>query len=204
MKYSSTILISAVTAVIFFTGCNNSQPKPIKNNAIQEQQADFHCKQDGALAPVFTCNPHVEGMITALGVAPMNAGNDKAFQRTEAMANARNALTRELEIKVSNMVKTFKGTTGAGKGATFDKSTSEVSKQVASQTLKDSRQIGISWRNPQTKELFILVGIKTPEVKKELGNAIKTSFKNDEALYQQFLAKKASGELNKELEEIQK
>ena len=193
----------AATAIVFaLSACNNAQPAPTPAKSVQpqEEKADFRCRQDGVLAPEFTCNPYVEGMVTALGIAPMNAGGDKAFQRSEAMANARNALTRALEVKVSNMVKTYKGTTGAGQSATFDKATSEVSKQVAAQTLKNSRQIGMSWTNPKTKELYLLVGIKTPEVKKAMGNAIKTSFKNDEALYQQFLAKQATGELDKELE----
>ncbi len=205
MKHSPIILASAVSAIFIFTACNNVEPKPSVDAKaqVQQQEADFRCRQDGVLAPKFTCNPHVDGMITALGVASMNTGNDRAFQRTEAMANARNALARELSIKASSMVKTFKSVTGSGKSATFDKATSEVSKQVASQTLKDSRQVGMSWSNPQTKELFILVGINTPEVKKELSHAIKTSFKNDEALYQQFLAKQANGELDKELESTQ-
>lgn len=195
LRTAALICISALA----FSGCSNAEPQAPAQQASQDK-GDFRCKQDGVLAPEFTCNPYKEGMITALGIAPMNAGNDKAFQRAEAMANARSALARQLEVKVSTLMKTFKGTTGAGASATFDKATSEVSKQVASQTLQGSRQIGMSWTNPQTKELFILVGVETPKVKKELEESIKTSFKNDEALYQQFLAKQASGELEKELE----
>lgn len=181
----------ALLVPIMFSGCSNPKVK---------QATDFKCRQDGVLAPSFTCNPHADGYVVALGVAKMNAGADKSFQRSEAMATARDALTRQIEVKVSNLFKNYKGTTGSGPDATFDKATSDVSKQLASQTLSGSKQIGNSWRNPQTNELFILVGVNTPDVEKKMQESIKTSFKNDHAMYQKFLAKQASGELNQELE----
>jgi len=182
--------LSLIAAV--FTGCNEG-PKPAA-------EADFRCYQDGVLAPDFTCDPFSSGSITALGVAKMNAGNDKAYQRTEAMASARDALARQMEVKVSNLFKKYKATTGSGSAATFDASSSDVSKQLASQTLIGSKQIGRSWRHPKTNELFIMVGISTNEVQDKMEDAVKTSFKNDQAMYQKFLAEKANGELSRELE----
>jgi len=182
--------LSLIAAV--FTGCNEG-PKPAA-------EADFRCYQDGVLAPDFTCDPFSSGSITALGVAKMNAGNDKAYQRTEAMASARDALARQMEVKVSNLFKKYKATTGSGSAATFDASSSDVSKQLASQTLVGSKQIGRSWRHPKTNELFIMVGISTNEVQDKMEDAVKTSFKNDQAMYQKFLAEKANGELSRELE----
>jgi hypothetical protein len=134
----------------------------------------------------------------------MNAGHDKSMQRTEAMASARDALARQISVKVSNLFKSFKSTTGSGDAATFDKATSDVSKQLASQTLSGSRQVGQSWTNPKTGELFIMVGISNEPVKKKIEEAVKTSFKNDKAMYQKFLASKADGELDKELEKASK
>jgi hypothetical protein len=195
----STIIKSVTAAMVvstLLTGCG-SEPKP---KPVKEEKADFRCRQDGVLAPQFTCDPYADGAIVGLGIAKPNAGNDKSFQRTEAMAAARNELAKQLEVKVSNLFKSYKGVTGSGKAATFDKATSEVSKQLASQTLRGSRQVGNSWRNPKTGELYIMVGISTAEVQKKMDSAIKTSFKNDKAMYQQFLAAKANGELEKELE----
>jgi hypothetical protein len=189
-----SISAAALLAATMFTGCAGGQPE------VKEEKADFRCRQDGVLAPDFTCDPFAEGSIVALGVAKMNAGGDKAFQRTEAMASARDALARQIEVKVSNLFKSFKATTGSGADATFDKSSSDVSKQLASQTLSGSKQIGRSWRHPETNELFIMVGISNEPVKEKMEDAIKTSFKNDKALYQKFLAAKADGELDKELE----
>ncbi len=191
IKTSSAVLLLSV----MFSGCGSETPKPAV-----KAQADFKCQQDGVLAPSFTCDPHADGFVTALGIAKMNAGGDKSFQRSEAMATARDALARQIEVKVSNLFKNYKGTTGSGADATFDKATSDVSKQLASQTLTGSKQIGMSWRNPKTKELFILVGVGTPNLEKKIDKSIKTSFKNDHAMYQKFLAKQANGELKQELE----
>ena len=191
----------AVVAIasILFIGCSDKEPEV----AVSEDKVEDRCYQDGVIAPKFTCDPISNGSITALGIAKMNAGNDKSFQRTEAMASARDDLARQIEVKVSNLFKKYKASTGSGAGQTFDKATSDVSKQLASQTLTSSKQVGKSWRHPKTNELFLMVGVNTEDVKSRLDNAIKTSFKNDEALYQKFLAEKASGELALELEKLQ-
>ena len=187
----SVVFLAIVSTV--FVGCTDD---PIPSS----EKEDFKCIQDNVLAPEFTCAPFSSGSVTALGIAKMNAGNDKAYQRTEAMGSARDELARQLQVKVSNLLKKYKATTGSGSAATFDNSTSDVSKQLASQTLVGSKQIGKSWRHPKTNELFIMVGISTDDVKNKMEDAVKTSFKNDRAMYQKFLAEKANGELSRELE----
>ena len=182
------LLLSAI-----LIGCSDKKPT-------YEEVADTRCHQDGILAPDFTCDPISNGSVVALGIAKMNAGQDKAYQRTEAMSSARDGLVRQIEVKVSNLFKKYKGTTGSGAEATFDKATSDVSKQLASQTLNNSKQIGKSWRHPKTNELFIMVGISTEDVLDKMDESVKTSFKNDKAMYQRFLAEKANGELASELE----
>ncbi len=190
-------LSAVAVASILFTGCGQA-PAPTK-----QAEPDFRCKQDGILAPKWTCNPYAEGAIAAVGIAKPNAGGDKSFQRSEAMADGRDALASQISTKVSNLFKSYKATTGSGKAATFDKASSKVSKQLASQTLNGSRAIDV-WTNPKTNELYMLVTVSNEPVKKAMDSAIKTSFKNDKALYQKFLASKADGELDKELEKAGK
>jgi hypothetical protein len=193
---TNSILAVAVAGTIF-TGCGSNAPATPKVKKAPE--GDFRCRQDGVLAPKWTCNPYAEGSIAAVGIAKMNAGNDKSMQRSEAMADGRDALASQISTKVSNLFKSYKGTTGAGKNSTFDKATSKVSKQLANQTLNGSRAID-AWTNPSTKELYLLVVVGNDNIKNGMNNAIKTSFKNDNAMYQKFLAAKANGELDKELE----
>lgn len=199
---TQTIVKSAVATLLLstlFSGCV-SQPQPSEVKKPVEEKADFRCRQDGVLAPDFTCDPFADGAIVGLGIAKMNVGGDKSFQRSEAAADARDELARQLEVKVSNLFKKFKASTGSGKNATFDRATSEVSKQVATQTLKNTKQIGRSWRHPKTGELWLMVGISTDIVTNKMDDAIKTSFNNDKAMYQRFLATRANGELEEELE----
>jgi len=188
MKKTLLKVVSVAAAAALFTGCVGPQ----------KEEADFRCHQDGQLAPEWTCNPYLEGSVVALGIAQPNAGNDQSMQRAEAMADGRDALANQLSVKVGTMFKSFKATTGSGKDATFDKSTSKVSKQLASQTLQGSRGVK-TWKSKKGT-MYILVGIPNEPVKKAMDKAIKTSFKNDKAMYQKFLAAKADGELDKELE----
>jgi len=185
MKIIATI--SAIT--ILFVGCGSKEPK----------EPNFSCKQDGVLAPKWTCNPFYDNSIAAVGIAKMNAGNDKSMQRSTATADGRDALASQISTKVSNMFKSYKGTTGVGTASTFDTASSKVSKQLASQTLNGSKPVD-SWLNPKTKELYLLVIVSNKPVKNAMDNAIKTSFKNDNAMYQKFLASQADGSLDKELE----
>jgi len=192
MKKNLLKIASAAVIATILSGCMG-QPTPEK-----QEEADFRCKQDGQLAPKWTCNPYLEGSIVALGVAPGNAGNDLGMQRAEAIAEGRDALANQLSVKVSTLFKSYKATTGSGSAATFDKANSKVSKQLASQTLQGSRGVE-SWKS-NTGTLYVLVGLSNEPVKKQMESAVKTSFKNDKAMYQKFLAAKANGELDMELE----
>ncbi len=190
--------LSATVIATLFSGCGDS-PKPqtqVQANAMEEP--DFRCKQDGILAPKWTCDPYIEGAIAAVGIAKKNAGNDKSMQRSEAMADGRDALAAQISVKVSNLFKSYKGTTGSGDAATFDASSSKVSKQLASETLAGSRSVD-SWTSPKTGELYLLVTVPNAAVTSGMENAVKTSFGNDQAMYQKFLAEKANGELDAEL-----
>lgn len=180
--------ILMVLAVVLFSACSSKD----------STEPNFACMQDGVVAPKWTCDAYQEGKITAVGIAKMNAGNDKSFQRNEALADGRDTLASNISIKVSNLFKSYKGTTGSGVNATYDKTSSKVSKQIASETLNGSRAID-SWRHPVTKELYLLVSIDNGNVKNSMKKAIKTSFGNKEALYQRFLASEAKKELDFEL-----
>lgn len=188
---SVTVLVTTI-----FIACGSKQIETEKKVEV------FKCKQDGAIAPKWTCNPYSKNSIAALGIAKANAGNDKSLQRSEAMADGRDALASQIETKVSNLFKSYRSTTGSGDDSTFDASSSKVSKQLADQSLSGTRAIN-SWMNPITKELYLLVTIPNDSIKDYMSNTIRTSYKNDQAMYQKFLASKAQGELDKELESVQ-
>jgi len=171
--------------LLIFLGCSK-QTTP-------NQQ--YECQRDGVKAPIWVCQPtELKDAITAIGIAKPNLADDEQMQLDEAMAAARDSLARRIEVKVKNMFKQFKAITGYGKNQTYEKATENVSKQVAYKTLRNSRLLK-SWKSP-SGTLYVLVGMP----KEDVVNNIKTSLKNNEALYQKFLAKKAQEELEKEIE----
>ena len=186
------VLVVALSMGVIFTGCGPKEPE--KGEIFENPVLDG--------APGWVLAPKVEGMICEVGSAGPNAGNDIGFQRTEAMGKARDNIARMIQTKVGNMLKSYKGSTGSGSSATFDKSAEDVSKQIAKQNLNGTVVKG-TWIN-KLGTMFVLVAVDTKAVTKMMEESIKTSYKSDKALYQKFIAAKAQGDLKKELEAFNK
>jgi len=170
-------------------GCANNQPK------VQQPSVE-QCSVDGKVAPSWVCDggAMMEGGIFAVGSAEKSPLG-LSFQRTEATAAARDALSRQIKVKVKNMFKQFQATTGIGDAQTADKATQNVSKQVSQSTLSGSKVMKV-WISPKGT-MYVLVGMPDPKaVQDEVKNAVKTSLHNDKALWQKFLAQKADKELD--------
>ena len=189
---NKNLLVSlSVAAMIGLTGCGGEEPKPV-----DQAEADFRCHKEGVLAPEWTCTPLVEGSYAEVGSAPMsNAGEN--FSRREALANGRSNLAQQIETKVKDKVETFIRGTGIAQGESVDKVTTQVSKQVAQVTLKGSKQVKY-WQNPKTQSIYVLMAIGESTVNEATKKRVQTSFKNDEALWQQFQSKNALESLEKE------
>ena len=190
MKKFVGSLALAATLATTFVGCSSKEAVP--------EEVSFHCEQEGVRAPEWTCNPSVglEGAITELGSAPyseLGAG----FTRREALANARSNLAQQIEALVKDKVETFARSTGVGAGEVADKVSTQVSKQVAKVSLKGSKQLNF-WQHPKNKTIYILVGMDENSMNEEIQNTVKSSYKNDQALWQQFQSKNALESLEKE------
>lgn len=192
MKKGLVSLVLSALIAASFTACSSS-PTPEQK---QSEAAGL------AGAPMWVLDPSVEGGVAAVGSAQKSPGGIQ-FQRTEALANARDELARVLSVKVNNMVKNFSQSTGVGDAQTFEKVAQQVSKQVASETLSGSKQKAI-WINPATGELFVHVMLDPESVKNAAKASVRTSMQNDEALWQQFQAKKADDALDAEIEKLAK
>ena len=182
------------SAVLLFAGCAQDSSSSVA-------QAPTQIKNKFASAPAWVLTPNVEGGICAVGIAGATQAG-MAFQRTQAMANGRDELARQLELKVNNMVKDFTQTTGVGNASTVDRVSSTVSKQVASQTLAGSKQKAM-WV-ADDGEVYVLMVMDPNAVANATKEAVKTSLKNDQALWQQFQSKKAQDELDAEVTKMVK
>ena len=171
-------------SLLLFSGCANKEAVKKVNR----------CEIDGANAPEWVCNGgNIKGMITGVGSAEASPLGFN-FQRTEAIAAARDEIARKISIKVKNIFKRFESTTGLKKDLTAEKAIENVSKQIANETLRNSKLLKL-WKSPNGT-IYVLVGMP----KDEVTNSIKTSIESKKALYQKFLAKKAWENLDKEIE----
>lgn len=148
-------------------------------------------------APAWVLDPTSVPGIVAVGSAPHSPGGIQ-FQRNEAMAAGRDELARMLSIKVKNAFSNFAQQTGVGDAQTFDKVSSNVSKQLASETLTGSRQKDMWLAQDGTMYLMVTLDPKSvADVAKQL---VQTSFKNDNARHQQNLSAKALKQLDEDID----
>ncbi len=186
------VSVSLVSSIVVSCGGSKEQ-KPKEPAKVQSSK----WSNEFANAPSWVLNPEVEGGLAAVGSAKIGKAGIQ-FARTEALANARDELARQLSVKVKNMVKNFTQVTGIGNDQTVDKVAVQVSKQVTAQVLQGSKQKDM-WISP-SGTLYVLVVLDPQSVKNVVKEQTLTSLRNEKALWQQFQAKKAYEELEKEIQ----
>ena len=151
-------------------------------------------------APAWICDAPVNGVeVSAVGDAKIGAAGP-GFAKQMAMTKGRVQLAQMMKVHVSNMVKQYAETTGAGTSETVDQVNTSVTKQITKETLVGSR-IFRSKVSPNNT-LYALVGLDSAKVQKAAEEAIKTSMQNERALWQQFKASKAQDELAAEISKM--
>jgi hypothetical protein len=192
----STLLLLAALSI---TACGEKTPQVKQETKPQNYSTTFECKQENVLAPRWTCIPEVEGYYAGVGVAEKSAAGI-AHMRRVALMNGRSDLAQQIQTDVKDKMEGFTRATGNGSAETVDKVTTAVTKQVAHQVLKGSKAIDM-WQAP-SGAIYMLVVVPKEEVNKEVKEAVKeaanSSFKNDNALWQQFQSKQALEALDKE------
>lgn len=207
MRFRTSLGILSATAIIALSSCSNNTTQPAPQVSQMPQEDPNKCYrgigQNRYIAPDWICNPYIDGGISAIGISKATMV-DESFMMTEAMADARDKIARQLETKVKNMFKKFTQVTGTGEDATVEKVATDVSKQVANQTLSGVK-MHRSWQAPDGT-LYVWAVLDPQGVQQFKENTIqqmkkvKTSMGNKEALYQQFLAERAMKELDAEID----
>lgn len=196
MKVRSIIIvISFIGLIMALYGCATA-PQP--QQQAQEEPDCGYPDTPMRKAPGWICDEPVPGIeVSAVGSFRKTKAGVQ-FQKTQAAAAARNQLAAQMKIHVKQLIKSYTETTGIGDSETVDTVSSDVSKQITSATLVGSK-IFRSRTNPETKTMYVLVGLDAEKTKKTAEQAIKTSMNNKKALWQKFLAKQAQDELEAEV-----
>ena len=194
MNTKLTLIGIVASSVLLVSGCAQKSESMVSQGAPAQISLEF----DGA--PAWVMDPAVEGAMCALGSAKIGPAGI-GFATTEATGNGRDDLARQIQVNVSNMLKNFTQQTGVGDQAVVDKVVANVSKQLAKQDLSGSKATK-KWIS-KTGTLWVLVVMQDPsKATAAIKDAVKTSFKNDQALWQQFQAKKAQDELDASLDKL--
>ena len=184
--YSITL---ATLLLATLTGCSEKVPEPKK------EEFDQRCKVENVLAPQWTCIPTVEEFYAGVGISEKSAAG-MAHMRRVALANGRSDLAQQIQIEVKNKIELFTRSTGISDSESIDKVSTSVTKQVAKVNLKSSKAVN-SWSAP-SGTLYLLVTVSEKSVNNTVKKSLKSSFKDDNALWQQFQSKQALESLDKE------
>lgn len=133
----------------------------------------------------------------ASGSAKPNKSGDIELQRIEAAAVARAELARQMELRVKDMYKRATQELGLNQDATVDHAMQYATKQISDVTLKQSQQKKL-FLDGDSGVMYTLYVLDATLVEQNIKNSVKSSFKNEEALWQKFQATQVWKELNTE------
>lgn len=186
-----SVLAAGLAMSALLTGCGGGEPPP------QVAQGCTFPDAPNILAQGWICDEPVSGVeVSAVGSHSIGlAGPGTAKQH--AMTKARVQLAQMMKVHVANMIKQYVETTGAGTSETVDQVSTSVTKQITDQTLIGSRMFKSKVSPNNT--IYVLVGLDEARVQAAAETAIRTSMKNERALWQQFKASKAQDELAAEI-----
>lgn len=187
LKRLGILLTILAVGCLLATGCSK-KVKKIDNEALEEEFAH---------APAWVLNGHAEEGISAVGSAVIGKSGMQ-FAKTEALAHGRNELASQTSTKVKALVNNFVQQTGLGDDQLVDRFSKQMTKQITNVTLSGSRQEDM-WISP-SNELYVLVVMDPAAVKETVKKQLTSTYKSDQARWQEFQAKSGEAELDKEIE----
>ena len=188
MKRTLIVLtMVSLALMLVLTGCGK-KVKKIDNERFEEE---YEHAPDWVLAET---NGET---LSAVGSARIGKGGIQ-FARTEALANARSELARQVSVKVRGLVNTFAQQTGIGDDQTMDAFSKQVSKLVTDETLSGSREKD-TWISP-SEDIYVLAVLEKTEVKEIVRRQVISGYQQDSAKWQEFKANNGNAELDAEIE----
>lgn len=178
--------IFMATVLLLAVACSSNEVKEEKREITPIKNVEYKNLPEWILQPYYSKG------IAAVGQAKIGEAG-LSFAKTEALANARNELARQIQVEVDNMFTSYTNVVGTADNQTVEKVATDVSKQVASVSLKGSKQLNI-WIS-EKNEIFVLVGIENSVLNEQTKTALK-----EQSLYQEFKSQKAQEELSKEID----
>ena len=186
-------LSGAIAAALMLTACGKDDSILAVTECVYPDATDEE-------APYWVCDQPVKELaVSAVGVAEKSAAGH-SFMKNMASTDARVQLAQRMQVHVNNMVKQYAETTGAADTETVDKVNTSVTKQITEQSLLGTRIYKTALSPNGT--LYVLIGMDENATAEVTQRALRTSMRNDAALWQQFKAQKAQDELAASIAEM--
>jgi hypothetical protein len=182
-----TLAVLSLALLLALVGCGKTMKK-IDNDRLEEE---YQHAPDWVLAQVDA------ETFSAVGSAHIGKGGIQ-FARTEALANARSELARQVSVKVRGLVNTFAQQTGIGDDQTLDAFSKQVSKLVTDETLAGSREKD-TWISPSS-DIYVLAVLEPAVVQETVRRQVISGYQQDSARWQEFKARNGNEELDAEIE----
>ncbi|WP_394182603.1 LPP20 family lipoprotein [Marinomonas posidonica] len=186
-------LVSVLAASMVLVACS----KDVVNTPEVAVPSCVFADGSNQAAPDWVCGAPVDGVaLSAVGYSEKSAAGPN-YMKQMAATSARVELAQILSVDLQNMVKQYVETTGAADAETVDRVNSVVTKQVTEQQLVGSRVM----RQMPTPSggLVVLVGLDPSQVEGVAESILRTSMRNEAALYQKLEAEKSFEELASEI-----
>ncbi|RBO84830.1 LPP20 family lipoprotein [Marinomonas aquiplantarum] len=186
-------LVSVLAASMVLVACS----KDVVNTPEVAVPSCVFADGSNQAAPDWVCGAPVDGVaLSAVGYSEKSSAGPN-YMKQMAATSARVELAQILSVDLQNMVKQYVETTGAADAETVDRVNSVVTKQVTEQQLVGSR---VMRQMPTpTGGLVVLVGLDPSQVEGVAESILRTSMRNEAALYQKLEAEKSFEELASEI-----
>jgi len=197
-----------IVGLFVFTGCSSKKVEPsngtqMKNTTsiVTHKVCKIPVNGKQVKAPEWVCNGgDIPSYITAVGSAP-ESNWGYAFQRNAALTQARAEISRQLNVKIKDMIVNFMSETGNKKaGRTIDGNLEQITKSISKAILKESKLVDTWYAPDNTLFVLVAVPISKNQIKTKTKKVLTSSYKNENALWQQFKSKEAEKKLDQAIE----
>ena len=186
------LALAAGAALVLAAGCSGTPEKEAESPDISG-------------VPKWVTNPSYRDGIAATECIPKSS--NFSLDRKEAVANARQSLAQQINLKVEAMDKTYQRRTRAEEKASTGSSFESVSRQVTQAELNGSRVVRTGYFDLGGQpSLCVMVAFGDSQMEEIFDGLIEASGReitaqDEELLYQEFKAQQAQQEMERALEE---
>jgi hypothetical protein len=189
--FKITTVATMVALALISTGCTSKQ-EAIALKKVETLDANNALND----LPMWYQNPNELGdKYAATGSAKVNKADDMEFQRVQAMAIARAELSRQTKTAVQDMYKRASQELGIGEDAVMDHAAQYATIQISKSVIEGSKQKRL-YKDRTTGTLYVLMVTDETLVKAAVKSAVRSSFNNNDARWQQFQATQTWKELD--------